>query len=107
MRALRVSLELCLLICVARFGFAQSSNSSDIRGTATDASGAVLPDVTVKVLNNETGVSRVFVTNSDGIYDTNSILPGTYTITFTKTGFQRLVKNLSFCRLVWLRSTPR
>jgi len=93
MSALRVILGLCLLICVAGFGFAQNSNSSDIRGTATDESGAVLPDVTVTVLNNETGVSRIFVTNSDGLYDTNSILPGTYTVTFTKTGFQRLVKN--------------
>jgi hypothetical protein len=93
MRALRVILGLCMLICVAGLGFAQNSNSSDIRGTATDASGAVLPDVTVTVLNNETGVSRVFVTNSDGLYDTNSILPGTYTVTFTKTGFQKLVKN--------------
>ena len=93
MRALRVILGLYLLICVAGFSFAQNSNSSDIRGTATDASGAVLPDVTVTVVNNETGVSRVFVTNSDGLYDTNSILPGTYTVTFTKEGFQRLVKN--------------
>ena len=65
----------------------------DLRGTATDLSGALLPDVTVTVLNNDTGVSRVFVTNSDGLYDTNSILPGTYTITFSKTGFQKLVKN--------------
>src|SRR5271154_6695532 len=93
MRTLRFILGLCLLSCVAGLGFAQNSNSSDIRGTATDASGAVLPGVTVTVLNNDTGVSRVFVTNGDGLYDTNSILPGTYTVTFTKTGFQKLVKN--------------
>jgi hypothetical protein len=93
MRTLRVVFGFCLLGCVAGLGFAQNTNSSDIRGTATDPSGAVLPGVTVTVLNNETGVSRVFVTNNDGLYDTNSILPGTYTVTFTKTGFQKLVKN--------------
>ena len=93
MRTLRVVVGLCLLSCMVGLSFAQNSNSSDIRGTATDASGAVLPDVTVTVFNNDTGVSRDFVTNSDGLYDTNSILPGTYTVTFTKTGFRKLVKN--------------
>jgi hypothetical protein len=83
----------CLLLGLAHVGLAQNTNSSDIRGTATDASGAILPGVTVTVLNNETGVSRVFVTNSDGLYDTNSILPGTYTVTFSKEGFKRLVKD--------------
>jgi hypothetical protein len=83
----------CLLLCVAHVGLAQNTNSSDIRGTATDQSGAVLPGVTVTVLNNQTGVIRTFVTNADGIYDTNSILPGTYTVTFSKTGFEKLVKN--------------
>src|SRR5580700_4642307 len=82
-----------LLLCVVHVGLAQNTNSSDIRGTATDQSGAVLPGVTVTVLNNQTGVIRTFVTNGDGLYDTNSILPGTYTVTFTKPGFEKLVKN--------------
>jgi Carboxypeptidase regulatory-like domain len=93
MRTLQVILGLCLLNCVSGLGFAQNSQSSDIRGTATDPSGAILPGVTVTVLNNDTGVTRVFVTNADGLYDTNSILPGTYTVTFTKAGFEKLVKN--------------
>jgi len=88
-----VAFVCCLLLCVAHVGLAQNTNSSDIRVTATDSSGAVLPGVTVTVLNNQTGVIRTFVTNADGIYDTNSILPGTYTVTFSKTGFEKLVKN--------------
>ena len=92
-KAVHVAFACCLLLCVAHVGLAQNTNSSDIRGTATDQSGAVLPGVTVTVLNNETGVIRTFVTNGDGIYDTNSILPGTYTVTFSKTGFEKLVKN--------------
>jgi len=92
-KAVYVAFVCCLLLCVANVGLAQNTNSSDIRGSATDQSGAVLPGVTVTVLNNDTGVSRTFVTNGDGIYDTNSILPGTYTVTFTKAGFEKLVKN--------------
>ena len=93
MSKVHVAFVCCLLLCVAHVGLAQNTNSSDIRGTATDQSGAVLPGVTVTVLNNQTGVIRTFVTNADGIYDTNSILPGTYTVTFSKTGFEKLVKN--------------
>jgi len=92
-KAVYIALVGCLLLCVTGTGFAQNSNSADLRGTATDPSGAILPGVTVTVVNNDTGVSRVFVTNSDGLYDTNSILPGTYTVTFSKPGFEKLVKN--------------
>src|SRR5580704_17767588 len=90
-KALHVAFACCLLLCVAQVGLAQNTNSSDIRGTATDPSGAVLPGVSVTVTNVDTGVVREFVTNSDGLYDTNSILPGNYTITFGKDGFQKLV----------------
>jgi len=90
-KALHVAIACGLLLCVAQVGLAQNTNSSDIRGTATDPSGAVLPGVNVTVTNVDTGVVRDFVTNSDGLYDTNSILPGSYTITFTKDGFQKLV----------------
>src|SRR6478672_10794313 len=89
-KALHVAIA-CLLLCVAQVGLAQNTNSSDIRGTVTDPSGAVLPGVNVTVTNVDTGVVRDFVTNSDGLYDTNSILPGSYTVTFSKDGFQKLV----------------
>jgi hypothetical protein len=72
--------------------YAQSTNSGDIRGTVTDTSGALIPDVTVTVLNVNTGVSKDYVTNHDGLYDTNSIVAGSYTITFTKPGFGKYVR---------------
>src|SRR5260370_27183482 len=72
---------------VAATGFGQNTSSGDIRGSVTDSSGAMIPGVTVSVTNNDTGVINRFVTNNDGIYDTNSILPGSYTVAFSKTGF--------------------
>ena len=69
---------------------AQNSNSGDIRGTVTDPSGGVIPGVTVTVTNSDTGVINKFVTNNDGLYDTNSILPGSYTLQFSKGGFGTL-----------------
>src|SRR5260370_18350461 len=91
-KAVHVAFACFLLLSVAHVGLAQNTNSSDIRGTVTDLSGAVLPGATVTVKNNDTGVVREFVSNSDGLYDTNSILPGNYTVSFTKDGFQKLVR---------------
>jgi len=75
MRFIRRALAFCLLLCIAGTAFSQSTNSGDIRGTVTDTSGAVVPGVAVKVLNLDTGATKDLVTNSDGLYDTASILP--------------------------------
>jgi len=71
---------------------AQSINAGDIRGSVTDPTGALIPGVTVTVMNVDTGVSKDLTTNQSGLYDTNSIVPGQYTITFTKEGFEQLVR---------------
>ena len=71
---------------------AQSTNSGDIRGVVTDATGAVIPGVAVTVLNVQTGVAKDFPTNQDGLYDTSSIVPGDYKLTFRRDGFEELVR---------------
>lgn len=90
---MRWSLPLLLLLAGGRgASFGQAVSSGDIRGTVTDASGALEPGVTVSVLNVATGVSKDFVTNQDGLYDTSTILIGRYTLTFKKTGFDSFVR---------------
>ena len=44
-------------------GFGQAMNAGDIRGVVTDTSGAVLPDVTVTIVNKNTGVTKILTTN--------------------------------------------
>ena len=89
-RALAVAL--ILVTGLATPAFAQNTNSGDIRGTVTDATGAVVPGVTVTILNVDTGVSKELATNSVGLYDAVSVLPGNYKITFAKTGFGKVVR---------------
>ena len=72
---------------------AQNTNSGDIRGVVTDTTGAVVPDVDVTVLDTEKGVTKVFTTNSSGLFDTGSLVTGNYKITFTKTGFSPYVSS--------------
>ncbi|MGH9431159.1 MAG: carboxypeptidase regulatory-like domain-containing protein, partial [Terriglobia bacterium] len=76
-------------LALATAAIAQNTNSGDIRGTVTDSSGAVIPEVTVALTNKDTGITEDFVTNNYGIYDTVSTPPGTYNITFTKPGFKQ------------------
>ena len=90
MRRCRFLIVLAFVGCVAGIALSQNTNSGDIRGTVTDASGAVIAGVTVTVTNNDTGVINRFVTNGNGLFDTNSILPGNYTLEFSKTGFETL-----------------
>ncbi len=74
-------------LSVAMTSSAQSANAGDIRGTAKDASGALLPDVTVTITNTQTGVAKTLTTNTDGLYDSGPIVTGNYSVTFTKDGF--------------------
>jgi hypothetical protein len=88
-----VSLITLALMAVSPALRAQNTNSADIRGTATDATGAVVPDVTVTVLDIQKGVTKEFKTNAAGLYDTGPIVTGTYRITFTKAGFSQFVRS--------------
>ncbi len=67
----------------------QATNSGDIRGVVTDSTGALIPGVTVTVVNVNTGVTKVLQTNRDGLYDTSSVVVGTYSVTFERDGFTK------------------
>jgi hypothetical protein len=81
-----------LLMAGSGVSFAQSVASGDIRGTVTDQTGAIVPQVKVTVLDNDTGVSKDYFTDQDGLYDTSSIEIGSYKLTFAKEGFEQLVR---------------
>jgi hypothetical protein len=72
---------------------AQATNSGDIRGTVQDSTGALIPDVTVTVTNLNTGITKVLQTNKAGLYDTNSIIVGTYSVTFEHPGFAKFERS--------------
>ena len=88
--SMRFAIGINSLAFAANFSFAQSTNSGEIRGTVTDASGAVVVGATVTLVNVDTGESKDFVTNESGIYDTDSTRPGNYKLTFGKAGLQEV-----------------
>jgi Carboxypeptidase regulatory-like domain/TonB dependent receptor-like, beta-barrel len=60
-----------------------------ITGTVKDASGASVPGVTVKAHNIQTNLTVSTVTPLNGIYLFSNLPIGTYTLTFTKEGFEK------------------
>ncbi|HTV08449.1 MAG TPA: TonB-dependent receptor [Candidatus Aquilonibacter sp.] len=85
---------LCAVVCAGAVigAYAQNTNSGDIRGTVTDSSGAVIPGATVTVLDIDKAVTKTFTSDGAGLYDTGSIVPDHYKLTFSKQGFQTLVR---------------
>ena len=67
--------------------FAQGA-LSEVNGTATDQSGAVLPGVTVTLTEETTGLARTVVTNEAGRWVLPALQPGRYTIKAELSGFQ-------------------
>ncbi len=67
--------------------FAQGTDLGAIRGTVTDASGAIVPGATIKVTDLATNKSRDQVTNSKGDFDAFGLQSGRYTIVVAATGF--------------------
>ena len=73
--------------CLASTVFAQGGNAV-INGTVFDQAKAFLPGVTVTVTNEATGISREAVTGEEGHFVVPTLMPGTYTIRATLSGFQ-------------------
>ena len=88
---LRMVSSLGILSLYAGIAAGQATNSADVTGTVTDATGAVVPGVTVTVRDVDKGVEHVYTTNQSGLYDTGPIVPDDhYVVTFTKVGFGTL-----------------
>jgi hypothetical protein len=65
--------------------------SASILGTVVDESSAVAPGVTVSAREESTGFTRSTVTNSEGGYAIEALLPGRYTVIAVKPGFRATV----------------
>jgi hypothetical protein len=83
----------CVVVAVVVIAFpaaaaAQTSDAASITGVVRDASGAVLPGVTVEVASPVL-IERVrnSITDGQGLYRIVDLRPGVYTVTFSLSGF--------------------
>jgi len=84
-----------LLFLPALTAFAQYENGSLV-GTIHDSSGAAVPNVTVTITNDATGIAMKAATSDAGDYEVPSLRTGVYTISANATGFANAVaKNIA------------
>ena len=87
-------LTTCLcLVSAGLLAQATGTTTGDLRGRATDESGAVLPGVLVTTTNLETGLARSDTTGNDGSFTIRLLRPALYRVTATRDGFQPLEVN--------------
>jgi hypothetical protein len=85
------SLVICLALLLPAIAAAQGALArGTLTGTVHDASGAVLPGVTVEAASPAVLEKRVAVTDSAGVYRIVNLDPGTYSLTFTLEGFSQV-----------------
>src|ERR1700676_2930117 len=82
-----------VLFLVATLALGETE-SGQITGTITDATGAVVMGAKVVATSASTGITRETTTNSAGIYTIPSLKPDTYDVTITLSGFQRITQRV-------------
>src|SRR5438067_7448533 len=84
MSALRIVIVLVLCCWIAQ---AQVDTGS-VAGIVSDASGAVVPGVKIRITNQETGTDVDLFTNGSGFYAAPSLRPGRYSVSVGIAGFR-------------------
>ena len=76
---------LCLVL--PEFTFAQTSYAT-LGGTVSDATGALIPGVSITATNAATGIVNTVLTNEAGAYQFASLQTGTYKVSAELSGFR-------------------
>jgi Carboxypeptidase regulatory-like domain/TonB-dependent Receptor Plug Domain/TonB dependent receptor len=70
-------------------GVADAQTSGGVfRGEVRDPSSAIVPQSKVVIRSNDNGVQVIAESNGDGLYVTPTLIPGSYTLSATKPGFE-------------------
>jgi len=95
--ARRRFLGLQLLVMVLSAAFVASPSLAQVggatlTGTVSDTSGAIVPNAEISIKNVSTGLIRTVTADSDGLYTAPNLLPGTYEVTVSASGFATSVQ---------------
>ena len=75
------------LIAVTQVGFAQDINAS-LSGTVMDPSNAVIPGARLMLVNETSGFQSQYVSDAQGAYTFQNLIPGKYDLSVTASGFK-------------------
>src|SRR5207237_5371498 len=75
------------IVCVAE-AWGQASYTAQIRGVVKDQSGALVPNATITITNDATGISETSRSDDHGLYVLTGLRPAVYTIKADAVGFR-------------------
>jgi hypothetical protein len=68
------------------------AQEAQVSGLVRDSSEAVMPDVQISIVNQDTGLRRSTQTNASGLYAVAGIKPGVYKVAARHAGFQTVTR---------------
>jgi len=86
-----IFVAVALMLTFAGGAFAQASGT--INGRVVDQADAVMPGVTITATSATTGITRVAVTNGEGLYSIPGLEPGVYSIRAELPGFSTVTRD--------------
>src|SRR5262245_26687602 len=81
------------ILALLSIGLHAQVPTSEITGSVTDSSGAIVAGAVVTLTHPATNTKRVVKTNTDGIYDVPAIPPGEYTLRVEMAGFSSQLRS--------------
>ncbi|HEV2278087.1 MAG TPA: TonB-dependent receptor [Acidobacteriaceae bacterium] len=82
-----------VMLLPACCAWAQTGGEGSIQGTVTDSTGAVISGATITATNVGTNVATVRTSSSAGFFSVSPLPAGTYRVTVSATGFDKLVQD--------------
>src|SRR5438876_2452718 len=82
------ALLIAAIISASSCLWAQSATTGALRGTVVDPTGAVVPGVTVTLVNPATGQTQTSMPDAKGLYGFSLLSPGIYEVDFSMPGFK-------------------
>src|SRR5215467_8739767 len=90
LQVLRASLAVSFVLSLTFYSVAPANaqvTGATLSGIVTDATGAIIPGVTISIKNRGTGAVRTVMTDEAGLYSAPNLQAGSYDDTATQAGF--------------------
>ncbi len=86
---IRIAVFVCTLAIVGASVLNAQSATGEVNGTINDRSGAAVPNATVRLTNQGTGIAEQATTNASGYFVFINVRPGSYTLDVEAQGFKK------------------
>src|SRR5215471_16785899 len=81
------------VVCLFLLALPLAAQYASLVGTVKDQQGGAMPNVSVTLTSQDTGITINTKTEAEGSFEFPTVRPGTYRVKAEQTGFQTFVQN--------------